>query len=259
MRRFGGLAALAALGVLSAATYAGALAAAVWLGVGLLAAHPVVVAVLFVLYLAAAWLVRARILPTKKALAVVLGFGLLFRVLMLPTPVYLSSDLFRYLWDGRVQLAGVNPYRYAPSAPELAHLRDSEIHPRINRPAARTIYPPAAQWLFALAAALAPGSIAGWRLLLLLFEGAPVAMLLLLLRRLGVPPTAVIIYAWSARHLRGSPGGTCGGRHDPARSPCAPPAPDRIAGRRRGCARRCRAHEALPRRAPARVVAPRRF
>jgi len=197
MRRFGGLAALAALGALSAATYAGALSAAAWLGVGLLAAHPVVVAVLFVLYLAAAWLVSVRILPTKKALAVVLGFGLLFRALVLPTPVYLSSDLFRYLWDGRVQLAGVNPYRYAPSAPELAHLRDGEIHPRINRPAARTIYPPAAQWLFALAAALAPGSIVGWRLLLLLFDGATVAMLLLLLRRLGVPPTAVIIYAWS--------------------------------------------------------------
>src|SRR6266852_3901404 len=197
MRRFGGLAALAALGALSAATYAGALSAAAWLGVGLLAAHHVVVAVLFVLYLAAAWLVSVRILPTKKALAVVLGFGLLFRALVLPTPVYLSSDLFRYLWDGRVQLAGVNPYRYAPSAPELAHLRDGEIHPRINRPAARTIYPPAAQWLFALAAALAPGSIVGWRLLLLLFDGATVAMLLLLLRRLGVPPTAVIIYAWS--------------------------------------------------------------
>src|SRR5216684_3186278 len=197
MRRVGGLAALAALGALSAATYAGALSAAAWLGVGLLAAHPVVVAVLFVLYLAAAWLVSVRILPTKKALAVVLGFGLLFRALVLPTPVYLSSDLFRYLWDGRVQLAGVNPYRYAPSAPELAHLRDGEIHPRINRPAARTIYPPAAQWLFALSAALAPGSIVGWRLLLLLFDGATVAMLLLLLRRLGVPPTAVIIYAWS--------------------------------------------------------------
>src|SRR6266481_3334729 len=197
MLRFGGLAALAALGVLSAATYAGALPTAGWLGVEPLAAYPVAFAVLFVLYLTSAWLVSVRIQPTKKALAVVLGFGLLFRALMLPTPVYLSSDLFRYLWDGRVQLAGVNPYRYGPSAPELAHLRDGEIHPRINRPAARTIYPPAAQWLFALSAALAPGSIVGWRLLLLLFDGATVAMLLLLLRRLGVPSTAVIIYAWS--------------------------------------------------------------
>lgn len=197
MRRFGGLAALTVLGVLSAATYAGALPAAGWLGVEPLAAYPVAFAVLFGLYLASAWLVSVRSLPTKQALAVVLGFGLLFRALMLPTPVYLSSDLFRYLWDGRVQLAGVNPYRYAPSAPELAHLRDRDIHPRINRPSARTIYPPAAQWLFALAAALAPGSIVGWRLLLFLFEVATIAMLLLLLQRLGAPPTPVIIYAWS--------------------------------------------------------------
>ena len=196
MRSFGGLAALTAIGALSAAIYAGALPAAAWLRVDLLAAHPVVVAVLFVLYLAA-WIVSVRIVPTKRALALVLGFGLLFRMLMLPTPVYLSSDLFRYLWDGQVQLAGVNPYRYPPSASELAHLRDGEIHPQINRSTARTIYPPAAQWLFALAAALVPWSIVGWRMLLLSFEVATVAILVRLLRPLGVPPTAVILYAWS--------------------------------------------------------------
>src|SRR5712692_6907456 len=197
MHGFGGLAALAALGALSAAIYAGALPAAAWLGIELLAAHPVVVVILFALYLTAAWLNAVRVRPTRSALVVVLGFGLLFRTLMLPTPVYLSSDLYRYLWDGRVQLAGVNPYRYAPAASELTHLRDGEVHPHINRPGARTIYPPASQWLFALAAALAPSSIVGWRLLLLLFEAATVALLLALLRRLGAPPTTVIVYAWS--------------------------------------------------------------
>jgi len=197
MRRFGGVAALSVLGVLSAAIYAGAFPAAAWLGVQPLAAHPIVTAVLFALYLPAPWLAAVRVRPTRSALVVVLGFGLLFRALMLPTPVYLSSDLYRYLWDGRVQLAGVNPYRYAPAALEIVHLRDGEIYPRINRPAARTIYPPAAQWLFALATALAPWSIVGWRLLLLFFEVATVGLLLVLLRRLGAPPTAVIMYAWS--------------------------------------------------------------
>jgi alpha-1,6-mannosyltransferase len=193
----GGLSALMALGALSAAVYAFALPAVGWLAVEPLAAHPVVFGVLFALYLAAAWLVSARVRPTRTALVVVLGFGLLYRALMLPTPVYLSSDLYRYLWDGRVQLAGVNPYRYAPAAPELAHLRDVESHDRINRATARTIYPPGAQWLFALAAALVPSSIVGWRSLLLLFEVATVAMLVRLLPRLGAPATAVIAYAWS--------------------------------------------------------------
>src|SRR5262249_23562844 len=107
MRSSGGLASLAALGALSPPIYPRPLPTASWLHVDLLAAHPIVVALLFVLYLAA-WLLSVHILPTKNALAVVLGFGLLFRMLMLSTPVYLSSDLFRYLWDGQVQLAGMN-------------------------------------------------------------------------------------------------------------------------------------------------------
>jgi hypothetical protein len=196
MRCVRGLAALTVLGAASAAIYAGALPAASWLGVEPIAAHPVVFAILFALYLAAARLATGQA-PSGRALGVVLGFGLLFRALMLPTPVYLSSDLYRYLWDGRVQLAGVNPYRYAPNALELAYLRDGEVHPHINRPTARTIYPPASQWLFALAAALAPSSVVGWRLVLLLFEAATVVLLLALLRRLGAPPTAIIVYAWS--------------------------------------------------------------
>src|SRR5215471_11440145 len=110
MLRSRALAALAALGALSGATYAGALTAAGRLGIEPLAAYPIVFALLFALYLASAWLVNVHLRPTKTALVVVLGFGLLFRGLVLPTPVYLSSDLFRYFWDGRVQLAGVNPY-----------------------------------------------------------------------------------------------------------------------------------------------------
>jgi hypothetical protein len=40
------------------------------------------------------------------------------------------DDLYRYVWDGRVQAAGLNPYSYAPADPELAALRDDR--PRIG-------------------------------------------------------------------------------------------------------------------------------
>ena len=53
---------------------------------------------------------------------------------LLFAPLVLSSDLYRYIWDGRVQRAGINPYLYPPSAPELAVLRDEHVYPRINRP-----------------------------------------------------------------------------------------------------------------------------
>ncbi len=188
---------LMALGVLSGAVYALAVPVATWLGMEPLACHPVVVATLFAFYLVALWLVLRRLPSTPRVVAVILGFAIIFRALMLPTPVYLSSDLYRYLWDGRVQWAGHNPYRYPPAAVELEALRDSAIHPHINRPTAVTAYPPGAQWLFVLAAGLAPGSIPGWRLVLLAAEIGTLWLLLRLLRRVGAPGTAVLAYAWS--------------------------------------------------------------
>ncbi len=61
--------------------------------------------------------------------------------------VPLSDDLFRYRWDARVARAGIDPYAFAPDAPQLRHLRDPD-HRRINHPEVRTIYPPGAQALF---------------------------------------------------------------------------------------------------------------
>ena len=197
MNRFAGRGALAALGIASAVAYATSLPVAYRPGMEPLAAHVVVFGVLFVLYVVA---IRVALGPAGRArgaLGLVLGFGLLFRLLMLPTPIYLSSDVYRYLWDGRVQLAGVNPYRHPPSAPALAELRDGETHPQINRPWAPTVYPPAAQWLFALTAAVAPNSLIGWRLLLLGLDALAILLLMRLLRRLGAPDAAVLVYAWS--------------------------------------------------------------
>jgi hypothetical protein len=193
---------LAALGTVSGLLY-GAVPLVSVRG-GAMAGHLTVFPLLFGVYLAGVWLVLRQPWPAEPAghlwspaLATILGFGLLFRVILLPTPVYLSSDLYRYLWDGRVQLAGINPYRYPPAAPELAGLRDDDIHPNINRPWARTIYPPGAQWVFALAAAAGVRTVLAWRCLLLAVEAITVGLLLVLLRRLQVAGTAALVYVWS--------------------------------------------------------------
>lgn len=74
----------------------------------------------------------------------------------------LSDDSYRYVWDGRVQLAGIDPYRYAPLNPTLARLRDPLLFPPgsplplINRPWVHTIYPPIAELWFTLVAAVTP-------------------------------------------------------------------------------------------------------
>lgn len=163
-------------------------------GAGVFSVYPAFFAVLFVVHLAA---VRLTWFAGRRVAAAVILLGLLFRLSLLSTPVVLSSDVYRYFWDGRVQLAGINPYRYPPRASELSDLRDPEVHSRINRPWARTVYPPGAQMLFAALALI--GSDRPWPLRIMLTACDVVTMVALvaLLRRLGLPDGRVTVYAWA--------------------------------------------------------------
>ncbi len=149
----------------------------------------------FACYGAALWaLARLR---GRPALLVVLLVAALGRAALLFAPPTLSTDVYRYVWDARVANAGVSPYAAAPTAPELARLRDDTIYPRLNHPTWRTIYPPGAQLLFRAVYALAPDSVLAMKTVLALAELATLAVLASLLRVLGVPLVRLAVYAWN--------------------------------------------------------------
>ena len=76
---------------------------------GFLAPFLLYFAALFLLALIAArWTLRAST-DDGGTLRLILGFALLFRLLLLPTPPVLSSDIFRYVWDARVHASGGTP------------------------------------------------------------------------------------------------------------------------------------------------------
>ncbi len=104
-------------------------------------------------------------------------------LILLPSLPFFSDDVWRYIWDGHVQLGGINPYQHAPDSPALSHLHN-DVWPKINHPEVPTIYPPAAQLAFALCAAILPGTTS-LRLLMILTE----ALTLLGLWRLARPTT----------------------------------------------------------------------
>jgi len=132
----------------------------------------------------------------RGALAVVFIVAVVARAIALPAPALLSTDVARYAWDGRVQAAGVNPYRYVPADPRLAGLRDKAIYPNINRADyAVTIYPPVAEMMFFLATRVSE-SFTMMRLTMLGFEAVTVLALLALLEHDGRPAARVLIYAW---------------------------------------------------------------
>ncbi len=132
----------------------------------------------------------------RDALVIMLVVALLLRLTMLGADNYFSSDVFRYVWDGRVQAAGINPYRFVPAAPDLAFLRDEAIYPHINRADyAVTIYPPGAQLVFFLITRLGDSLIV-MKAGLVAFDGVTILALMAILKRLGRPPAAAVAYAW---------------------------------------------------------------
>jgi hypothetical protein len=123
-------------------------------------------------FVTAAWLLRK--VPRRTSVALILLGGIALQLAAVSAPPQNSNDLYRYIWDGRVQAAGIDPYQYVPSASQLTGLREpgflwlaggeycvkasyvssqpaAELTPgctRINRPTVPTIYPPVAEAYF---------------------------------------------------------------------------------------------------------------
>jgi hypothetical protein len=111
-----------------------------------------------------------------------------------------SDDIYRYVWEGRIQVAGFNPYTTTPDDPQLAHLRDDDWS-MINHPDYPAIYPPVAQIEFLAVAgvarvfnAWAVSSVILVKLLHVLWDVLTIVVLGACLRRLGRPPHLAIIY-----------------------------------------------------------------
>lgn len=132
---------------------------------------------------------------TRRTLGFILLFGILARLVLVASTPAMSTDIYRYVWEGRVILDGHNPFAITPGDSSLAHLRD-ENFARINHPRMETIYPPVAQGVFALGA-LFTNTVAALKLLFIVFDIAVVLVLIALLRARGQPSTLAIVYAWS--------------------------------------------------------------
>jgi hypothetical protein len=116
------------------------------------------------------------------------------RLILLGATPTLSDDIYRYRWDGRVQQAGVDPYRFPPNDARLASLRDEQF-PLINFPHLRTVYPPLTQVAFRLGASLG-GTLIAHKAVFVGAELLTVLSVLLILRRRGRSPLWVAAYAW---------------------------------------------------------------
>ena len=125
-----------------------------------------------------------------------------------------SDDVYRYIWDAKVQLHGIDPYRFVPQSPHLASLRDNLLFgpdpfcgyqipdgcTLINRPDVHTVYPPVAQAAFDLVRVLSFGGHGGTRALAVAAALGVLVCTALLLRNAqarGGPLWPIAVFAWS--------------------------------------------------------------
>jgi hypothetical protein len=152
--------------------------------------------VAFLIYLlAVGQTLRSGPAADPRLLWVIVLFGVTFRAAMLFSAPTLSDDIYRYVWDGRVLNHGINPYRYAPSAAELAPLRDS-LYTQINNRDVGTPYAPLTLAAFALFQRIGD-SVPVFKLGFIIADCLIMFVLLRLFERTSIPRVNLLVYAWN--------------------------------------------------------------
>ncbi len=110
---------------------------------------------------------------------------------------YISDDIYRYVWDAKVNAAGINPYLHAPDSDSLRAYREGEIFGQINHNWLPTIYPPMAQNIFFVVYLLGGENLFAFKLVTAFFELLTCLALFVLAREWGIPPANLLLYLFS--------------------------------------------------------------
>jgi alpha-1,6-mannosyltransferase len=136
---------------------------------------------------------RTRRFP-RQVVFTCLALAALWRIPFLMIQPGSDDDIHRYLWDGRVQRLGYNPYKVIPADPALAALHTPETR-GLNNPEVPSPYPAGAQLFFRAVTAIHE-SIFAFKIAFLVCDFAIVLLLLNVLRRSGQGEHWVLAYAW---------------------------------------------------------------
>jgi hypothetical protein len=181
----------------------------------------VLIGAAWIAFASAAWLVRK--VAVRLAVGLILIGGIAVQAVALAGPPQSSSDLYRYIWDGRVQAAGIDPYLYAPGDAGVARVRNDflwsssygdcvpnkkdSLDPAdslvagctlLNRPKVPTVYPPMAEAYFLAVQLVAPADDSTTPMQAAAAACAVLVTLILLfgLRTLGKDLRLAALWAW---------------------------------------------------------------
>ena len=122
---------------------------------------------------------------------------IIIRIIFIPVHPVGSDDYYRYLWDGKVQANGVNPYAFAPDAKELGYLHSDILPKYVNHSAMKTLYPPLTEILFYISYLISGENYLGIKFLLLFFDLITIYGIYLILKKLNTDKKYILLYALS--------------------------------------------------------------
>lgn len=130
----------------------------------------------------------------QRVIFIGLVLAALWRLPFLLMPPGPDDDVHRYVWDGRVQRLGYNPYIVVPSDPALAGLHTPETR-TLNNPDVPSPYPAGAELFFRAVTAIHE-SVFALKLAFVICDLAIILILLDMLRCSGQGAHWVLAYAW---------------------------------------------------------------
>lgn len=137
---------------------------------------------------------------TKHYIYIAIGL----RLALLFTTPWLSDDIYRFIWDGRLLANGISPFAALPidifSDPNINIPGiNSSLFQLLNSPEYFTVYPPLSQFVFWLAALISPqstfGSILAVRCMIITAEIGSLFLMAKLLRHYHLPAKNILLYA----------------------------------------------------------------
>ena len=128
---------------------------------------------------------------------IVIGLVLasVWHIEFLRLPAGADDDIHRYVWDGRLQRLGYNPYTVIPNDPAVEALHTAETR-SLNNPHLPSPYPAGAQLFFRVVTAIHESAYA-LKVAFVICDFAIAGALLDLLRTSGRGAHLVLVYAWN--------------------------------------------------------------
>ncbi len=132
---------------------------------------------------------------SRRVVIIGLVLAAVWHVAFLRLPSGPDDDIHRYVWDGRLQRLGYNPYLVVPGDPAVKGLHIAETR-NLNNPDLPSPYPAGAQLFFRAVTAIQESTFA-FKVVFVVCEVAIVFVLLDLLRLTRRPAHLVLAFAWN--------------------------------------------------------------